>query len=216
MVLGFLSGCGGGPPAVPIAPADARALAADLEVASALDGASRLFFEWTATEPGLRVGGRGVARVEAPLRARLDLFTSRGERVAVAALVDDELRVPPGTPDLLPPEALLWAVLGVFRPGADGVLDSGATRGNDATELRYRLPGNLELLYRIREMRIHAVELRTRGRTVEELRLVRAAEERFPLQAVYRDLVGVRELRITLERVEDAASFSPTIWTPGR
>jgi hypothetical protein len=212
----LLLGCGAREAATPIAPADARDEAREVAEVSALDGAYTLFFDWSASEPGLRVRGQGVARVEPPFRARLDLFTSRGERIAVAALVEDDLRVPAGTPDILPPGALLWGALGVFRPGSEAGLDTGARRGNEATELRYRLPGDEELLYLIRDFRVHGMEVRSRGRTLEELRLVREGDDRFPREAVYRDLVRVRELRITLERVENASSFSSDIWSPGR
>ena len=212
----LLVGCGAREVATPIAPADARDQAREVAEVSGLDGAYTLFFDWSASEPGLRVRGQGVARVEPPFRARLDLFTSRGERIAVAALVEDDLRVPAGTPDILPPQALLWGVLGVFRPGNEAGLDAGARRGNEATELRYRLPGGQELLYLIRDLRVQGMEVQSRGRTLEELRLVREGSDRFPREAVYRDLVRVRELRITLERVENASSFSSDIWSPGR
>jgi hypothetical protein len=215
VVVPLLTGCGGGGAAgSPVTPADARQTAEAAEDLSRLDAPYSLFFEWSALEAGLRVRGQGVARVEPPHRARLDLFTTQGTRIAVAALVDDELRLPPGTPDILPPAALLWGALGVFRPGDDTSLSSGLRIGNDGTELRYRLPGEDELHYRLRDLRIEAVDLKRGGRALEELRLARTDGERFPREATYRDLVRVRELRITLERVEDALPFPSGIWNP--
>lgn len=214
VAVAALAGCRPGEAPVPVAPADALWTAETAEEASRLDRAYSVFFEWSAVEAGMRVRGQGVARVEPPHHARLDLFTNRGERIAVAALVGDDLRVPPGTPDLLPPRALLWGALGVFRPGEGSDLTAGLRHGNDATELRYRLPEDGELLYRLRDSRIVGMELRRNGRVLEELRLDRNGEDRFPREATYRDMVGVRELRFTLERVEDASSFPSGIWNP--
>jgi len=208
-----VSGCARGEALVPVSPADARQTAEGAAELSRLDGPYSLYFDWAATEAGLRMRGQGVARIQPPHHARLDLFTNRGERIAVAALVGDEVRIPPGAPDILPPHALLWGVLGVFRPGEESELTTGAHRGNDATDLWYRLPEDEELLYRLRNFRIHAMEVRRQGRTQEELRLVHDGE-RFPTEATYRDLVRVLELRFTLERVEDASSFPSRIWNP--
>lgn len=215
--LPVVPGCaGGGAAGTPVAPADARVTAEAAEDLSRLDAPYTLFFEWSALEAGLRVRGRGVARVEPPYRARLDLFTTQGVRIAVAALVEDDLRLPPGTPDILPPAALLWGTLGVFRPGEGTFLSSGLRFGNEGTGLRYGLPGEDELHYRLRDLRIEEIEVKRQGRTLEELRLVRTDGDRFPREATYRDLVRVRELRITLERVEDASPFPSRIWSPGR
>jgi hypothetical protein len=200
---------------LPVTPGDAGQAELRASEVSALDAPYSLEFEWSVTEPGMRVRGRGVARVEPPYRARLDLFTGAGERIAAAALVNDHLRVPPGMPDVLPPPALLWGALGVFRPGDPVDLLGGRRHGDGATELRYSLPGDEELRYVLRGFRIPEMELRRNGRAREELRLVQADGDRFPREAVYRQLEQVRELKITLERVDHAESYHPSIWTPG-
>jgi hypothetical protein len=216
-LLPLLPGCAaGGAVGTAVAPADAQQAAEAAQELSRLDGPYSLFFEWSALEAGLRVRGSGVARVEPPHRARLDLFTTQGARIAVAALVGDDLRLPPGMPDILPPGPFLWGALGVFRPGEGSSLTSGLRVGNEGTELRYRLTGEQELHYRLRDLRIEGMEVKRGGRTVEELRLMRTDGERFPREATYRDLVQVRELRITLERVEDASPFPSGIWNPIR
>ncbi|MYH49667.1 MAG: hypothetical protein F4151_09125, partial [Gammaproteobacteria bacterium] len=104
-----------GPPAL-----DYHRHALLVEARTQLTTPVRLIFDWNVREPGLRSGGRGVARLEPPYRARLDLFTGRGETVLRAALVGDDLRIPEGASDeLVPPPALFWSSLGIFRPGGD-------------------------------------------------------------------------------------------------
>ena len=97
-----------------------------VEASTRLETPVRLIFDWSVREPGLRSGGRGVARLEPPYRARLDLFTGRGETVLRAALVGDDLRLPEGASgELVPPPALFWSSLGIFRPGGDYRLAQG-------------------------------------------------------------------------------------------
>ena len=73
----------------------------------------------------------GVARLQHPDRARLDLFMENGEAVLAASLVEDQLRAREGTRlQVVPSPALLWASLGVFRPG-EGVTLLGAEAFDD-------------------------------------------------------------------------------------
>ena len=69
----------------------------------------RIDFSWRLNEAGSRLSGVGVARVEPPYRARLDLFLENHESVLSVALVDDDLRLPYGSrDDILPPVDLMW------------------------------------------------------------------------------------------------------------
>ncbi len=205
-------GCARSAPEPTRPPMDAGQVAISAERASTLDGPYRLVFEWTLNEPGTRISGRGVARVEPPSRARLDLFMSNGERVAAAALVRDELTTPRGMRTTLPPAPLLWGALGVFRPGDQTGLRGGSWQSNGGAELRYVSGGNEELRYRLRNNRIERMEVLRGNRAREEVRLVRVDGERFPREATYRDLEQVRELRITLETVEHVESYPSDIW----
>lgn len=211
-----LVGCAGSGPVVEERPLNAGQLASSAERASALDAPYRLVFDWTLNEPGRRIQGQGVARVEPPYRARLDLFARNGERITAAALVDGELRLPEGQAPLLPRPTLLWGVLGVFRPERSMGLAGGSWRSDGGAELRYLPGGDSELLVRLRDSRVQEMLRRSGGRTVEELRIQRADGERFPRESTYRDLAQTRELRMTLESVEHVESFPTDIWNPRR
>ena len=183
--------------------------------ASTFDVPYRLLFQWSITEPGSRLRGRGVARIEPPALARLDLFTSNGERVAAAALDGDVLLVADDIQTAVPPPALLWGTLGVFRPGTEAGLTGGRRYLNGSLELRYQVPGGAELLYILRDDQVERIDALRGGRAREEVTLVRVESERFPRQAMYRHLDEVRELRITLESVEHVESYPTDIWNPG-
>ena len=208
--------CASSPPPAAQAPIDAGQMALSAERASALDAPYRLVFEWALNEPGARLNGRGVARVEPPNRARLDLFLSNGERVAAAAMVGEEFRVAAGGQTELPAPAFLWGAIGVFRPGDFSVLRGGSWQSSGVAELTYQFSGGGELRYHLRGNRIERMEVHRAQRPAEEVRLVRVDGERFPRQAIYRHLDQVRELRITLEAVEHVESYPSDIWDPGR
>jgi hypothetical protein len=211
VLLGF-AGCASTPPQAEQPPLDAGQLASSASASSALDVPYRIVFDWSLNEPGTRLRGRGVARVEPPYRARLDLFLSNGERVAAASVVGDDYRVAADGRTELPPPALLWGSLGVFRPGDLSQLRGGRWTSSGAAELRYQHLGGGELLYRLQGSAIDQMEVLRSGRTSEDLRLVRVGGERFPREATYRDLEEVRELRIILESVEHVETYPSDIW----
>jgi hypothetical protein len=211
-----LAGCGGAPPPEPAPPLDAGGTASGTRVATRLQDPARILFDWSSRERDARFSGRGVARVEPPYRARLDLFLGNGETVARAALVDDDLRIPPSIPsEILPPRHLLWSALGVFRPGSGSALLGGEAQDDGTTLLRYGFVGGEELRYRLRGRRIQEVELLREGTVVERLELGWDETGSFPAEAVYRDLVGFVELRLTRTSVDRVERYPPDIWTPG-
>lgn len=202
------------PPVVYVMPApDPEQVALALEDRTALREPVRIVFEWQLNEAGVRVRGRGVARVEPPYKARLDLFLANGESVVSAALVDGDLRLPPGAPEgILPPADLMWGVLGVFRP-LYGVDLLGAERQEgDALRLRYRYADARELHFHVVAGRVRTLELLQAGRAVERVELVLDEGSRFPAEATYRNLAAFRELKITRATVERVESFPPDIW----
>lgn len=211
-------GCGGGrgTPGPPIPTIDAEQAALVVERATRLDRPARLIFEWNIRESGMRLRGRGVARVEPPYRARLDLFTGSGETVVRAALVGDDLRIPvDAPPGIIPPAPLLWASLGVFRAGARlSVL--GARELDDGQLLiRLRDPSGGELRYRVRDRRILEVERVRDGHVVERVE-VEPGDGPFPREARYRNLADFRELNVRLEGMDYVESYPPDIWNPSR
>lgn len=218
-VLLFLAACG--PPTAPLGPAqpplDPAQEALGTERATRLEGPVRVVFEWSLDEPGLRVSGRGVARMEPPDRARLDLFSGNGETVLRAAMVGDELRLPPGaSATLVPPPALFWSALGVFRPGQGSFLKGGGREGEDGVRLEYLLSGERELRYHLKRRSVEQVELLRGGQAFERLTLSPSPDERFPRETVYRHLGEFRELTFKLQTVDDVDAFPPDIWEPGR
>lgn len=215
LLAGGVVGCRAPAPAV-VAPAvDPEQLALALEDQTSLTEPTRIVFEWQANEAGVRAKGRGVARIEPPYRARLDLFLGSGETVVRAALVDGELRLPAGADsDLLPPPDLLWGVLGVFRPEF-GIELMGAERlEGDQHQLRYRYADGTELHFRVTDGRVRIMELLKGGHIVERVELTLAEGERFPTQATYRNLSAFRELRLSRESLEVVESYPPDIWDP--
>ena len=129
----LLSGCAGRSVPDTVEPA----VAAEVVASTAPDRPLRVIFSWRALERDARFDGSGAARLEAPYRARLDLFGPTGDGYLSAALVEQELRLPAGTPPVrLPPPAMMWAVLGVVAPPPRAVL-----RG---TRMDVRLEGSAE------------------------------------------------------------------------
>ena len=131
---------------------DPAATARSLRSGTGLEEPVRIDFRWRLNESGSRVSGVGVARIEPPHRARLDLFLDNDESVTAAALVDDELRLPPGAPDdILPPVQLLWGTLGVFRPTDDARLVGGDRLQGSAERLRYTYDDGTQLHYQVED-----------------------------------------------------------------
>ena len=157
-----------------------------------------------------------MARLEPPDRARLDLFLGNGQSVLAVALVDDDLRAPTGTPlQVVPSPPLLWASLGVFRPG-DGVTLLGAEERDEAILLRYQLGDGDELRYQIRDGKLTGVELFRDGNALHQVSLDRPEGWELPSEATYRNLASFRELKVTVESVESVVSHPADIWSPHR
>lgn len=176
-----------------------------------LDRPLHVLFSWRLEERDGRFNGQGATRFEPPRRARLDLFGPRGEAYMMAALVDMELRLPAGADAApLPPPALLWAVLGVFRP-PPGARLTGTAREGETTRLDYARDDE-RWTFRLERGQLRWAEWVSRDgrRTVA---LEGDAEHGLPGQAVYRDWPAFRELRLTVEEVNESDGFDDAIWT---
>ena len=203
------------PAPVVVAPAmDVEQESLRTEMATELPRPQRIDFDWRVSEEGLRLSGSGVARVEPPYRARLDLFLGNGERVAAAALVGSDLRLPPGIgAQFIPPEHLLWGTLGVFRPGLGTALLGGETIDGQL-RMRFRLENLDEVHYYMVDRRVLRVDMLRGGNVIQDVRLTRD-ETGVPLEAVYRDLTAFRQLTISRKGVENVEPYPPDVWTPG-
>lgn len=195
--------------------AEVRAAALEAGERTRPTRSTRLDFRWRAREPDFRDSGFGVARIEPPYRARLDLFLDNGETAAIAALVGDELRIPESLPtELVPPAPLLWAALGVFRPGGGAEMLRGAIE-RSTMEVEYRLPPGGRVRFRLRDGALVDAELRERGSAVQRVFLSGSGEgSAYPAEATYRNLADYRELELRLESVEHVDAFPQDIWTP--
>jgi hypothetical protein len=212
-----LGGCAPSPPpAQPIPAVDARQLVRSLRERTALDAPAFVVFAWQLNESGTHMKGRGVARIEPPYKARLDLFLGNGETAVRAALVDGDLRLPHDAPsDILPPPDLMWGVLGVFRPDTDAAL-VGAERADGGTiRLRYRYQDGRELDFQVAGGRVRGLDLRDEGGHVaQHVELGLDGANRYPKEATYRNLSAFRELKLTRESVEHVAPYPPETWNP--
>lgn len=212
-LLALLGGCASGSGGTRMAPvADPVALAGSLTSATAMDGPTAVIFQWQLTEEGLRLSGRGVARVLPPERARLDLFLGNGEQAARAVLVGEELRLPVLMPGgVIPPPPLLWATLGVYQPGNGRV----EARGEGAArEVTVHLDSGEAVRYDFDGDRMMAAFLAQDGSITKEVRL-EWGEDELPSRARYRDLASFRELTITREEIQRVSGFPPDIWSTG-
>lgn len=214
-VASFLSACRSAPPAViapiPDAEGTARALQADTDLREPL----QIVFSWQLNDGGQRVRGRGVARVEPPYRARLDLFLDNGETVLSAALVDQDLRLPAGAPDdILPPPDLMWGALGVFRPHTGTRLVSGDRLEDDGVRLTYAYDDGTRLRYEAVDGALRSLELMDGSYVVQRVDVSPEREDGYPVEATYRNLAEFRELKLERESLERHEPFEPSIWDP--
>ena len=171
----------------------------------------RAVFEWSLRDDDARFSGDGVARIAPTYRVRLDLFGPRGEGYLSAALVGQELRLPPGAGEVpLPPPALMWAALGVVAP-PDGAVLVATTVKEDRTELFYET-GDGRLRYTLRTGRLQEVVWEgEQGRQDVELQGTGVVPDR----AQFRDWRRYTELTLILEQVEEVDEYPPEIWDPG-
>ena len=210
LVLGLASACAGR--SIPDT-ADPEAAAEAVET-TAPDRPLRVIFSWRAMERDARFDGTGAARIEDPYHARLDLFGPSGDGYLSAALVDHELRLPPGTQGVrMPPPAMMWAVFGAVAPPAGATL-RGSRQEAGRTELFYDVDGGL-LRYDLRGGRLAAAEYEKGGARMD-VRLEGQAEHGLPRRAVFRDWAGHTELELNLEQVDEVEPYPPDIWSPGR
>jgi hypothetical protein len=215
VALAALAACAPGRVAVVGPMASPQPMAESLQSETRLVEPTRIDFTWELNEAGARVKGVGVARVEPPYRARLDLFLEKGETVISAALVGDDLRLPPGAPDdILPPVALMWGTLGVFRPIEGARLIGGDRLENRAERLRYAYTQDRELHFEVGPGTVLAVELLEGASVVEWVRLETEPEGSYPASATYRNLIDFRELKIVTTSVRRAGPFESAIWDP--
>lgn len=202
-----LPGNGGGPPD----PAAAQAAEEATRPAQRL----HVIFSWDLRDRDARFNGQGVLRLDRGYRGRVDLFGPRGETLSAAIIEGEQMRVvPAGSEALLPPPALLWSTLGVFRPPLDAPL-TGTTRADGRMTLDY-VRDDARWRFRFEDDLLRGTEWTARGgrRTVE---LTGTASFGLPAQAAFRDWTEFRELTLRVTNVEESPAFTADVWIlPGQ
>lgn len=192
-------------------------MAQQLIDSTALRRPLHIVFSWTFTEENARFSGRGSTRVEPAYRARLDLFGPRGETYLAAAAVRDSLRLPPnmapGLRSIVPPIALLWTALGVLRAPEGSTLTATVRRG-DTLVVGYAREDE-RWSFRSVAGRLQYAEWNGPGSGRRTVELRGTGAFNLPAVAVYRDWAAFRELTLTLDQANEAASFPADIWFPG-
>jgi hypothetical protein len=218
LLAALLGGCAGRAPAPVGAPvADPAATAAALIQSTSTSRPQRITFNWKLNESGSKVAGKGVVRVEAPERIRLDLFGPRNETYLAAALLGDSYRLPEGVGKGidLPSPAILWGGLGVIRPPAGATL-VGATATESRSVLRYRATDGTTYQYDTSQAagtpRLDGVERSGGGGRMETVHLTRDSAGR--VTAEYRNWAEFRELTLEIGEVTDVAAFPASTWEP--
>jgi hypothetical protein len=213
-----LTGCATAPVQTPDGPPPQPQLAQQLIDSTTLRRPLRLVFSWNYTEENARFSGQGATRVQPPYMARLDLFGPRGETYLSAAAVGDELRLPaalnPSLRAMVPPVALLWTALGVLRAPEGATLQATQQRG-DTLIISYTRDQDRWSFRAIRgKLQYAEWNGPQSGRKTVELR--GSASHGLPAVAVYRDWPAFRELTLTLDQVNEVASFPQDTWYPDR
>lgn len=220
MAAGFVAatvaGCSAARTPVGTPVADPDAAAAELQAATRPDAPLQVTFAWSLDEAGSRLRGRGVARLEAPDRIRLDLFGPRGETYLAAALVGDAFHLPSAVPVeqvVLPSPALLWAAVGIVRPSPEARL-LGASTANGQLYLRYS-EGNetVEYVADTEPLRLVRATRDAPGAQRETLNLGFGTDGALST-ARYRDLGAYRELVLEIEAMDRVMPFPSNIWRP--
>ncbi|CAN5789890.1 hypothetical protein BH23GEM10_BH23GEM10_18150 [soil metagenome] len=207
-LLAGLIGCAaaGGAADAPPDPAAAAALA----VATSPEYRLEVLFDWNMVDRDARIGGRGLLRLDRAARARVDLFGPRGETLAAAIMDGTAMRVvPQAASAMLPPPALLWAALGVFREPEDAPLTATRVDG-DQTRLEYSRD-RTRWTFQFAGSALRSTEW-TDGSGRRTVTLTGDAGFDVPRDAAFRDWTEFRELNLSVTAIEERTSFDADTW----
>ncbi len=188
----------------PIAnPAD---VAARLTSGEPLGAPAVLRFEWKYADRRGDVGGQGVARYNPPDSLRVDLFTS-GDVALAVALAGGELRSLGEIEDVeIPDLPFVYAMAGIFEPG--GASPEAFVAGADSV-LVYATGPDMRTYFFVRDGRLHRVEERRKGRTVQRVNLRWGAGGVWPATAEYRNLSERNRVRWDMGEVTPQVESHP-------
>lgn len=203
LVAGCASGgIPGGPPLT-----DPAEVARGARAESGADRPVRIRFRWEYGDENGRLGGDGVARINPPDSFRLDLFTT-GEGSMAVVMADDSLSTLGEIRDVeLPSAPLLYAMAGVFRPGAAPL--AGGRRAEAGVVLEYDAGGTTRL-FQLRDDRLVRVEERDGSRLVRRIAVEWPDAGDWPRRAEFRDLEAPRRVTWDLQEVQSPSDPFPT------
>lgn len=165
----------------------------------------RVTFRWELNDGDMVARGDGVARIEPPDSARVDLFLGGGfGRAAAAILIGDSVRVPPGGEDaasLLPSPPLMWAALG--RLAVPSVADTTVRVSGDTIRAELGRPARWRLISAGGELL--RLERISGDRIVESV-------QRTPGRDVRYELSGRRSLVLHVDAQQPSAPFDASVW----
>jgi hypothetical protein len=130
-----------------------------------------------------------------------------------SVLTGDQLQtVPPNLPQgLIPPASLAWAMLGVLRAPEGATLEQ-TTRNGDTLTIAYAR-GDERWRFKLVGGRVRHAEWNGPGASRRTIESKGHANFGMPAEAVYRDWAAFRELKTTLERINETSAFPPDTWT---
>jgi hypothetical protein len=171
----------------------------------------QIWFDWNLRDRDARFSGQGVARIEAD-RARVDLFGPRGEGYLSAVLDGFEPRLSLGVEAVpLPPPALFWSVLGVFRAPPGATLVRAEQQGASIT-LEYGQASD-RWRFQLENGSLQQAEWTGSSAGRRTVELDRSQNGDLPSGALYRDWPAFLELRLTPKEVRKVNGFPTEIWT---
>lgn len=171
----------------------------------------RIVFAWSFQEESMRFSGKGALRLEPPNKARTDLFGPRGETLLRSVVIGDQMQIPAGVPqNLLPPVSLMWGTVGVLRQPPGSVLELTRSNGDTLTVGYGR--GEEHWRYKLVAGRVRLAEWNGPGAGRRTLDLKGSADFGLASEVVYRDWAAFRELKLTLEQVNESSPFPPDTW----
>lgn len=109
----------------------------------------------------------------------------------------------------------MWATLGIVRPHGVRLVGGDRLEG-DALRLRYTYADGTELHYESLDGQLRSSELLEDGHVVQRVEVAIEGDNRYPVEATYRNLTAFRELTIMRESLESHEPFDPVIWDPTR
>lgn len=165
----------------------------------------RVVFRWTYTERGFQLTGDGVARVQPPDSARLDVFLGGGFGGGTAFLIGDSVIVGGGPmmQRVLPAPPLLWAAFGRLDvpPARDTIVrvDGDTLRADIGSGPTWRVTFVGQALVRLQRIADgHVLETVTRDRETHIIR--------------YDDAASHRQLVLAVTSSSDVPPFDASIW----